>query len=211
VKEPSLVRNLYLKENFTRTFFRSLSAGGLPWLMARRNAGIGGILSLHRICHPKPYEFASQAGLSVTPENFRRILQTLIGERGIRPKAGSTLLETARGRQIPDDERIAPGIAHQLHSSLHRRRVISGNGNCHFVSLPTGSALDGAGIALKARTNRVPGKYVSDSSDDAEPAHCAASLTHSRHGRGKTCRGKAGSLGLPSSCGAPRVLRIATG
>jgi hypothetical protein len=68
-----------------------------------------------------------------------------------------------------------------------------------------------ASVALKARTNRVPGNYVSDSSDDAEPAHCAASLTHSRHGRGKTCRGKAGSLGLPSSCGAPRVLRIATG
>ena len=68
------------------------------------------------------------------------------GERRVRPKAGSTLLETARGRQIPDDERIAPGIAHQLHRSLHRRGVISGNGNCHFVSLPTGSALDGAGI-----------------------------------------------------------------
>ena len=79
VKEPSLVRNLYLKENFTRTFLRSLSAGGLPWLMARRNAGIGGILSLHRICHPKPYEFASQDGLSTTPENFRRIFLLLIG------------------------------------------------------------------------------------------------------------------------------------
>jgi hypothetical protein len=87
-------RNLYLKENFTRTFFRSLSAGGLPWLMARRNAGIGGILSLHRICHPKPYEFASQAGLSVTPENFRRILQTLIGR-------GYQFLSTSGSEGLP--------------------------------------------------------------------------------------------------------------
>src|ERR1700722_12159602 len=32
-----------------------------------------------------------------------------------------------------------------------------------------------------------------------EPAHCAASFTHSRHWPGKTFSGKAGSLGRPSS------------
>jgi peptidoglycan/xylan/chitin deacetylase (PgdA/CDA1 family) len=105
VKEPSLVRNLYLKENFTRTFFRSLSAGGLPWLMARRNAGIGGILSLHRICHPKPYEFASQAGLSVTPENFRRILQTLIG-RGYQFLSMSAFADRLRNSEGAPLERF---------------------------------------------------------------------------------------------------------
>src|SRR3981081_1359304 len=94
-------RNLYLKENFTRTFFRSLSAGGLPWLMARRNAGIGGILSLQRISHPSPYEFASQAGLSVTPENFRRILQTLIGR-------GYQFLSTSGSEGLPALGTIAP-------------------------------------------------------------------------------------------------------
>lgn len=70
-----------MKEQLTRLGLQSLSVAGLPRLMASRHAGEGAILSLHRICQPQPYEFASQAGLSVTPENFRRILQTLIGRR----------------------------------------------------------------------------------------------------------------------------------
>jgi hypothetical protein len=47
---------------------------------------------------------------------------------------------------------------------------------------------------------RVPGldrTPLRPSSD--EPAQCAASFTHSRHGSGKTCRRKAGSLARPSS------------
>jgi peptidoglycan/xylan/chitin deacetylase (PgdA/CDA1 family) len=67
-----------LKDDVSRIFIWSLWASGLPRLMAGRNAGQGAILAFHRICRPNAYEFASQAGLSVTPENFRRILQTLI-------------------------------------------------------------------------------------------------------------------------------------
>jgi O-antigen/teichoic acid export membrane protein/peptidoglycan/xylan/chitin deacetylase (PgdA/CDA1 family) len=71
-----------LKDDLTRCLLWSLSASGLPRLMAKRHAGEGGILSFHRVYRPNRHEFSSQT-LSVAPENFRRIVQTLIG-RGYR-------------------------------------------------------------------------------------------------------------------------------
>ncbi len=56
-----------------------LAVGGLPRIMARHHAGQGGILSFHRIHDPKPHEFGSHS-LSVTPENFRRVIQTLVAQ-----------------------------------------------------------------------------------------------------------------------------------
>jgi len=56
----------------------SLWASGLPRLMEARHAGHGGILSFHRVLHPGRRMFGSQP-LAVTPENFRRLVQTLIG------------------------------------------------------------------------------------------------------------------------------------
>lgn len=52
-------------------------ASGLPRLMASRHAGQGGILAFHRVGHRGTSAFAAQ-GLSVTPENFRGIVLTLI-------------------------------------------------------------------------------------------------------------------------------------
>lgn len=68
--------------NWHRSLLWSLSASGLPKLMARRHAGLGGILAFHRVYRPQSHEIGSEA-LSVAPENFRRIVQTLI-ERGYR-------------------------------------------------------------------------------------------------------------------------------
>lgn len=71
-----------LEHALQRCALWSIWASGLPTLMARRHAGHGGILSFHRVGHPAPRMLGSQA-LSVTPENFRCIVQTLIG-RGYR-------------------------------------------------------------------------------------------------------------------------------
>jgi peptidoglycan/xylan/chitin deacetylase (PgdA/CDA1 family) len=83
-----------VKQGLCRSGLWFLSASGLPWLMAKRHAGEGGILSFHRICRPGPYEFSSQA-LSVAPESFRRIVQTLI-ERGYRFLSMSALADRLR-------------------------------------------------------------------------------------------------------------------
>jgi peptidoglycan/xylan/chitin deacetylase (PgdA/CDA1 family) len=83
-----------LKDDLIRCFLWSLSASGLPRLMAKRHAGEGGILSFHRICRPAPYEFSSPA-LSVAPENFRRIVQTLIAQ-GYRFLSMSALADQLR-------------------------------------------------------------------------------------------------------------------
>jgi hypothetical protein len=76
-----------------------LSASGLPRLMARRNAGQGAILSFHRVYLPKPHEFGSQA-LSVAPDNFRRVVRTLI-DRGYHFLTMSALAERLRNPQPP--------------------------------------------------------------------------------------------------------------
>jgi peptidoglycan/xylan/chitin deacetylase (PgdA/CDA1 family) len=49
-------------------------------VVAKRKAGQGGILAFHRVYRSRPHEFGSQS-LSTTPENFRRIIQTLVDRR----------------------------------------------------------------------------------------------------------------------------------
>jgi peptidoglycan/xylan/chitin deacetylase (PgdA/CDA1 family) len=56
-----------------------LAASGLPRRMAGRYAGEGGILAFHRVHRPHTDELVPP-GLSVAPENFRRIIETLIGK-----------------------------------------------------------------------------------------------------------------------------------
>ena len=68
---PDIRKSLY------RSGLWFLAASGLPRVMAWRNAGQGGILSFHRVYHPKPHEFGSRS-LSITPKNFRRIVQRLV-------------------------------------------------------------------------------------------------------------------------------------
>src|SRR3546814_18352552 len=50
--------------------------------MAKRHAGEGGILSVHRILGPESRTFGSHA-LPITPDAFHRIVETLL-ERGYR-------------------------------------------------------------------------------------------------------------------------------
>jgi peptidoglycan/xylan/chitin deacetylase (PgdA/CDA1 family) len=83
-----------VKEGLIRSFMRCLSASGLPRLMARHYAGEGGILSFHRVHRPQPGELLPPA-LSVTPEKFRRIIQTLIG-RGYVFLSMSAVVERLR-------------------------------------------------------------------------------------------------------------------
>ncbi len=71
---------LDIRQNLYRSGLWFLAASGLPRVMARRNAGQGGILSFHRVYHPKPDEFGSQS-LSIAPKNFRRIVGTLVERR----------------------------------------------------------------------------------------------------------------------------------
>jgi len=66
----------------SRLALRSLSASGLPALMARFYAGQGGILSFHRIHTPTEDEFGS-LNLSVSPQNFRYVVEALT-RRGYR-------------------------------------------------------------------------------------------------------------------------------
>ena len=63
-----------------RSLLWSLSASGLPALVARAHGGPGGILSFHRIYAPADDEFGSLA-LSVSPTNFRHVIETLIQRR----------------------------------------------------------------------------------------------------------------------------------
>jgi peptidoglycan/xylan/chitin deacetylase (PgdA/CDA1 family) len=87
-----------IKQNLCRSGLWFLSASGLPRLMARRNAGQGAILSFHRVYVPKPHEFGSQA-LSVAPDNFRRVVRTLI-DRGYRFLTMSALTERLRSPEL---------------------------------------------------------------------------------------------------------------
>jgi peptidoglycan/xylan/chitin deacetylase (PgdA/CDA1 family) len=84
-------RTMDLKDDLDRLLLWSLSISGLPKLIAKGHAGEGGILSFHRIHRPAPSELATPA-LSVAPENFRRIVQTLIG-RGYRFLSMSALAD----------------------------------------------------------------------------------------------------------------------
>jgi len=88
-----------IKQNLCRSGLWILSASGLPLLMVRRYAGQGAILSFHRVYLPKPHEFGSQA-LSVAPDNFRRVVRTLI-DRGYHFLTMSTLAERLRNPQPP--------------------------------------------------------------------------------------------------------------
>jgi peptidoglycan/xylan/chitin deacetylase (PgdA/CDA1 family) len=92
-------RTIDFKVELHRSVLWSLAASGLPRVMAGHNAGQGGILSFHRIYHPKPHEFGSQA-LSVAPDNFRRVVQTLIA-RDYFFLTMSALAERLRNPQPP--------------------------------------------------------------------------------------------------------------
>ena len=73
---------MVLQQSLVSTTLWSLSAIGLPRLLSSRFSGAGGILAFHRIYQPQPHEFGSLR-ISVTPCNFRRVVQTL-KERGYR-------------------------------------------------------------------------------------------------------------------------------
>jgi len=85
-----------------RSLLRAVSASGLPRLMARRHAGLGGILSFHRVYRPQPHEFGSEA-LSVAPENFRRIVRTLL-DRGYRFLSMSALADRLQHPAPPTEK-----------------------------------------------------------------------------------------------------------
>ena len=60
-----------------RSALWSLSASHLPAVIAHRRAGIGSILTFHRICDVEgPFAFGSKA-LSVSPTTFRRVVNSL--------------------------------------------------------------------------------------------------------------------------------------
>jgi peptidoglycan/xylan/chitin deacetylase (PgdA/CDA1 family) len=70
-----------------------------PFFRTTHNAGQGGILSFHRIYRPKPQEFGFQA-LSVAPDSFRRVVQTLI-DRDYCFLTMSALAERLRNPEPP--------------------------------------------------------------------------------------------------------------
>ena len=69
---------LGIERQLIRYALWSTWASGLPRLMASRHAGQGGILAFHRVQHRSTLAFATQS-LSITPESFRHIAQTLVG------------------------------------------------------------------------------------------------------------------------------------
>jgi peptidoglycan/xylan/chitin deacetylase (PgdA/CDA1 family) len=70
-----------LKENLYRAALWSMSAANLPRLTANRYSGIGAILSLHRVHQVESELHFGTRHLSITPENFRRMIMGLV-ERG---------------------------------------------------------------------------------------------------------------------------------
>jgi peptidoglycan/xylan/chitin deacetylase (PgdA/CDA1 family) len=76
---------------------RTLSAAGLANLMAPSHAGIGAILAFHRV-HRVDHEELGSRAMSVAPETFRRILETLIG-RGYNFVSMSGLLDRLSRRR----------------------------------------------------------------------------------------------------------------
>jgi peptidoglycan/xylan/chitin deacetylase (PgdA/CDA1 family) len=87
-----------MKQNLYRSGLWFLAVSGLPRLMARYSAGQGAILSFHRVYLPRPHEFGSQP-LSVAPENFRRLVQTL-QERGYDFLTMSALADRLRTGEL---------------------------------------------------------------------------------------------------------------
>lgn len=81
---------------------RSLSASGLPAVVAKACAGQGGILSFHRIYAPREDEFGS-LGLSVSPQNFRSVVATLI-RRGYRFLTLSALVDRLQTAASSDEK-----------------------------------------------------------------------------------------------------------
>jgi peptidoglycan/xylan/chitin deacetylase (PgdA/CDA1 family) len=76
-----------------------LAVGGLPRVMAKHHSGQGGILSFHRIHDPKPHEFGSHS-LSVTQENFRRVVETLAAQ-GYEFLTMTAVADRLRSREEP--------------------------------------------------------------------------------------------------------------
>jgi peptidoglycan/xylan/chitin deacetylase (PgdA/CDA1 family) len=87
-----------MKQNTYRFGLRLLAASGLPRVMARNSAGLGAILSFHRVYVPNADEFGSQA-LSISPDNFRRLVRTL-QERGYDFLTMSALAERLRTGEL---------------------------------------------------------------------------------------------------------------
>jgi peptidoglycan/xylan/chitin deacetylase (PgdA/CDA1 family) len=81
-----------------------LAIGGVPRIMAKHHSGQGGILSFHRIYDPKPHEFGSHS-LSVTPENFRRVVETLAAQ-GYEFLTMTAVADRLRGREEPQGKFI---------------------------------------------------------------------------------------------------------
>jgi peptidoglycan/xylan/chitin deacetylase (PgdA/CDA1 family) len=80
-----------LARSLSRLALKSISASGLPALMAKSGAGQGGILCFHRIHTPTEDEFGS-LGLSVSRQNFRSVVETL-ARRGYRFVTMSVLVD----------------------------------------------------------------------------------------------------------------------
>src|SRR5690348_3964839 len=83
-----------LKNGLAHSLMWSLSASGLPKLVARRHAGQGAILSFHRIHRPDDDELLPKT-LSISPENFRSVLQALL-RKGYRFLSMSALVDRLR-------------------------------------------------------------------------------------------------------------------
>jgi peptidoglycan/xylan/chitin deacetylase (PgdA/CDA1 family) len=87
-----------MKQNTYRCGLRLLAASGLPRVMARHGAGLGAILSFHRVYVPNADEFGSQA-LSISPNNFRRLVR-MLQERGYDFLTMSALVERLRTGEL---------------------------------------------------------------------------------------------------------------
>src|SRR3546814_10572867 len=98
---------LGIEHELLRYALWSTWACGLPSLMAARHAGQGGILSFHRVLPRTSRTFATQA-VPVTPEKFRRIIQTLT-RKGYRFLSMSGLMDwleepTGPGKFVRSEE-----------------------------------------------------------------------------------------------------------
>jgi peptidoglycan/xylan/chitin deacetylase (PgdA/CDA1 family) len=87
-----------MKQTMYRCGLRLLAASGLPSVMAANSAGLGAILSFHRVYVPSADEFGSQA-LSISPDNFRRLVGTL-QQRGYDFLTMSALVERLRTGEL---------------------------------------------------------------------------------------------------------------
>ncbi len=91
-----------LKNGLAHSLMWSLSASGLPGLVARHHAGQGAILSFHRVHRPDDDELLPKT-LSVSPENFRSILQALL-RKGYRFLSMGALVDRLQGADRRTDK-----------------------------------------------------------------------------------------------------------